>query len=73
MKRPVMPYNIGEVMDMDYSAFHEFPFPSRLTGEEDRAKRYFMTLPDEEQLQLLNGCQSYEEFRFRVFGHMNTL
>lgn len=56
---------------MDFAAFHEFPFPSRLSEEEEQAKRYFMALPDEEQLSLLNGCQSYEEFRFRILKLMD--
>ena len=57
---------------MDYSGYSEFPFPSKLSGNEEQAKCYFMALPDSEQLSLLNGCQSYDEFRLRVFERMDA-
>ena len=57
---------------MDYSGFSDFPFPSKISGEEERAKHFFMALPDDEQLVLLNGCQSYEDFRFRVYKRMDS-
>ncbi len=59
-------------MDMNYSGYFEFPFPSRLSGEEERAKHYFMVLPDSDQLSLLNGCKSYDEFRLRIFQRMDS-
>ncbi len=55
---------------MDYSGYTEFPFPSKLSTEEEQAKRYFMALDDGEQLALLNGCLSYGEFRSRIFQRM---
>ena len=55
-----------EVMTMDYSAYHEFPFPSDLDAEDARLKDFFLALPDGEQLRLLNGSRSYGEFRERV-------
>ena len=51
---------------MDYSGYTEFPFPSKLNGEEAGLKNFFMALPDSEQLRLLNGSRSYGEFRERV-------
>ena len=57
---------------MDFSAYREFPFPSGLSAPEEQAKRFFLTLTDNEQLSLLNGCQSYEEFRNRVLGLMKA-
>lgn len=57
---------------MDYTGYSEFPFPSKLSGNEEQAKNYFMALPDNEQLTLLNGCQSYDEFRLRVFERMDA-
>ncbi|MCI1965715.1 MAG: hypothetical protein LKJ17_06250 [Oscillospiraceae bacterium] len=51
---------------MDYSEYDEFPFPSGLSESEERLKAYFMSLPDEQQLRLLNGSRSYEEFCGRV-------
>lgn len=53
-------------MKMDYSGYHEFPFPSKLSENEEKLKTYFMSLPDAEQLRLLNGSHSYEDFRGRV-------
>ncbi|MCI1956605.1 MAG: hypothetical protein LKJ21_09570 [Oscillospiraceae bacterium] len=58
---------------MDYSGFHEFPFPSVLNDEGEEAKAYFLSLPDEDQLHLLNGCRSYEEFYRRVLGRMEKI
>ena len=57
---------------MDYSGYYELPFTSKLSGNEEQAKCYFMALPDSEQLSLLNGCQSYDEFRLRVFERMDA-
>jgi len=51
---------------MDYSGYHEFPFPSKLSEGEKKLKAYFMSLPDAEQLRLLNGSRSYEEFQGRI-------
>ena len=55
---------------MDYSGYYEFPFPSALTEEDTRAKEFFLSLPDDEQLKLLNGTTSYEEFHDRVVTYM---
>jgi hypothetical protein len=55
---------------MDYSLYHEFPFPPKLTEPEEKAKEFFLSLPDNEQLSMLNGCCSYKEFRDRVFARM---
>lgn len=55
---------------MDYTGFHEFPFPSNLSGEDIELKNYFMALPDEDQLNLLNGSKSYQEFHDRVANCM---
>lgn len=54
---------------MDFSGYTNFPFPAFLTTEDDEAKKYFLSLTDETQLQLLNGCTSYEEFHDRVEEH----
>ena len=51
---------------MDDSGYREFPFPSRLTPEERALHDYFLSLPDEDQLRLLNGSRSYAEFHDRV-------
>lgn len=56
---------------MDYSGFTEFPFPSNLSSEGLEAKKYFLALSDDEQLNLLNGSKSYEEFHDRVVNCMN--
>ncbi|HEX2985355.1 MAG TPA: hypothetical protein VHO71_00910 [Caproiciproducens sp.] len=55
---------------MDYSGFHDFPFPSNLSEEDRRLKNYFFTLSDDDQLKLLNGSRSYEEFHNRVEHRM---
>ena len=57
---------LDEVMAMDYSAYHEFPFPSDLNEEDARLRDFFLGLSDGEQLRLLNGSLSYGEFRGRV-------
>ncbi len=57
---------------MDYSGYREFPFPSRLSEEEEKLRTYFLSLPDNEQLHLLNGSRSYEEFRGRVKEKMTA-
>lgn len=51
---------------MDYSGYTQFPFPDRLSGEERQLKERFLALTDERQLTLLQGCQSYFEFRTRL-------
>ncbi len=56
---------------MDYSGFYEFPFPSVLNEKDTEAKNRFLSLSDEEQLKLLNGSKSYEEFHNRIMQHMN--
>ena len=56
---------------MNYSGYIEFPFPSKLNEGEKRLKAYFLSLPDAEQLRLLNGSRSYEEFRGRVERRMS--
>lgn len=48
---------------MDYSGFTDFPFPA---GAAELEQQYFLSLSDEEQLRMLNGCESYEEFLDRV-------
>jgi hypothetical protein len=54
------------VIVLDYTGFNEFPFPSSLSGDDTKAKDFFFALPDNEQLNLLNGSHSYEEFHNRV-------
>ena len=56
---------------MDYSRYTEFPFPSVLSPEEEKAKSFFLSLDDGEQLQLLSGCVSYRDFYGRVVCRMN--
>lgn len=51
---------------MDYSRYHEFPFPSNLSEDDAKLKSFFMSLSDDRQLQLLNGSKSYEQFHDRV-------
>lgn len=58
---------------MDYTGYHEFPFPSKLSEAEQKLKSYFMSLSDSEQLRLLNGSQSYQEFRGRVQNSMPSV
>lgn len=55
---------------MDYSGFYEFPFPSNVSGEGIEVKKYFLALSDDDQLNLLNGSKSYEEFHDRVVNRM---
>ncbi|HHV31130.1 hypothetical protein [Caproiciproducens sp. LBM24188] len=49
---------------MDYTGYYEFPFPSSEDNVE--MKKFFYSLPDEEQLRLLNGSPSYQSFRERL-------
>lgn len=58
---------------MDYSGYTEFPFPSNLSAGEKTLKKYFLSLADGEQLKLLNGSRSYEEFRGRVERRMSAV
>lgn len=51
---------------MDYTGYTEFPFPTTLSAEDETAKKFFLDLPDEEQLKLLNGCSTYAEFHDRL-------
>lgn len=51
---------------MDYTGYTEFPFPSALSAEDEQSKKFFLDLPDEEQLKLLNGCSTYAEFHDRL-------
>lgn len=60
----------SEVKAMDYSGYDEFPFPSNLSLEEEKAKEHFLSLSDEDQLRMLNGCRSYEEFRTKAIKSM---
>ncbi len=55
---------------MDYAGFYEFPFPSVLSPNDTRLKEFFSALPDDEQLKLLNGSHSYEEFNNRIVQYM---
>lgn len=57
---------------MDYTGYTEFPFPSLLSEEDEKAKQFFFTLSDEEQLKLLNGSGSYENFCSRVVSRMRA-
>ncbi len=57
---------------MDFSGYKEFPFPSDLTGDAIPAKEHFFSLSDDEQLKLLNGCKSFEEFKNRVLSSMHS-
>lgn len=57
---------------MDYTGYTEFPFPSLLSEEDEKAKQFFFTLSDEEQLKLLNGSGSYETFCSRVVSRMRA-
>lgn len=59
--------------ELDYSKFSEFPFPSVLSEQEKEAKKYFFSLPDGEQLALLNGSGSYGEFLTRVKKRMEPV
>lgn len=52
---------------MDYSKYYEFPFPSDLSETDLELKDYFMSLSDEDQLSLLNGSRSYDEFHEKVY------
>lgn len=47
---------------MDYSGYRNFPFPENLTAEGEDVRSFFMSLPDGEQLSLLNQSHSYDEF-----------
>ncbi len=58
---------------MDYTGFYEFPFPSSLSEDDNKVKSFFLKLPDAEQLNLLNGSHSYEEFHARVAQQMNKV
>lgn len=57
---------------MDYSLYHEFPFPSNLSSEEKKLESYFLSLSDEEQLTLLNASSSYETFLRQVSLHFGA-
>jgi hypothetical protein len=59
-----------EVIAMDYSGFYEFPFPSVLSDDGIQTKNFFFALSDDEQLKLLNGSKSYENFQSRVIQRM---
>lgn len=63
---------MDEVNRMDYSGYCEFPFPSKLTEEETKAKAFFMALEDQEQLNLLNGSGSYSIFLNRVMQRIQN-
>ena len=56
---------------MDYTGYIDFPFPSRLSEDGERAKAYFFGLGDEEQLRLLSGMHSYEEFQGRILREID--
>lgn len=59
---------------MDYTGFTEFPFPAAaLSQEDDQLQTFFYALPDEKQLELLNGCQSYDDFHARVEAAMHKV
>ena len=53
---------------MDYTGYYEFPFPS--SENDPVVKNFFFSLSDDEQLQLLNGSSSYQNFRDRILQHM---
>lgn len=55
---------------LDYTGFYEFPFPSSLAENDIAKKEYFFALPDDAQLELLNGSNSYESFLKRVGDQM---
>lgn len=57
---------------MDYSGYYEFPFPKALSGNDANVKNFFFSLPDKDQLMLLNGCTSYENFHDRVVQRMEA-
>lgn len=57
---------------MDFSGYCEFPFPSKLTEEEEKVKSFFMSLEDQEQLKLLNGSTSYSAFLSRVMRRIKN-
>jgi len=54
------------VIVLDYTGFYEFPFPSELSDEDAKLKNLFLALTDDEQLKLLSGSHSYEEFHKRI-------
>jgi len=58
------------VIALDYTGFYEFPFPSILSDDDNKMKNFFLALSDEEQLKLLNGSHSYEEFHDRIKQHV---
>lgn len=55
---------------MDFSGFTNFPFPAALAIEDAPVRDYFYTLEDEVQLELLNQCHSYDEFKESVKAKM---
>ena len=57
---------VREVIETDYTPYRDFPFPAALSEEDEKIKTFFLSLPDEEQLRLLRGCQSHGEFYDRV-------
>jgi len=58
------------VIALDYTGFYEFPFPSVLSDDDTNMKNLFLALSDEEQLKLLNGSHSYDEFHDRILQHV---
>lgn len=61
--------NTKEKNTMNYSEYFDFPFPTILSPQEAKLKQFFTSLPDQEQLKLLNGSKSYEKFCERVKLH----
>lgn len=58
---------------MDFSGFYEFPFPAALSATDEKVRDFFFALPEEKQLKLLNGCDSYETFHDRVEDQMKKV
>lgn len=57
---------------MDYSGFTNFPFPAALSQQDQALKQAFLALPDSEQLNLLDGCMSYEEFHGKIASKLTA-
>lgn len=57
---------------MNYLGYHEFPFPTKLSKEDEELRDFFLSLSDELQLKLLNSSCSYDIFRGCVANYRIT-
>lgn len=46
----------------NFEGYSNFPFPAAILESDIGARDYFYSLDDEKQLEILNQCQSYEQF-----------